>query len=74
MVTDPPYRKNRIQFLESDRIKTLDLPQNGSFQQITKHLESAMKADMIRDVGVFAPLFSRASQRSMLSRPVTSGY
>jgi hypothetical protein len=34
MLTDAPPRKanHRERFLESDRIKTLDLPQNGSLR------------------------------------------
>jgi hypothetical protein len=37
--------RNREGFLESDRIKTLDLPHNGSSPGFAKRLESAMKAD-----------------------------
>ena len=50
MLTDSPPRKNRSGFLESDRIKTLDLPQNGTLQAIAKRLESAMKADSLPTV------------------------
>ena len=50
MLTDSPTRKNRAHFLESDRIKTLDLPPNGDLPDIAQRLESAMKADKIRDV------------------------
>ena len=51
MLTDAPPRKaNRAGFLESDRIKALDLPRNGHLQEIAQSLESAMKADNIRDV------------------------
>ena len=50
MFTDAPPRKYRAQFFESDRIKTLDLPPNGRCQEIAQSLESAMKADSIRDV------------------------
>jgi hypothetical protein len=42
MFTDAPPRKYRAQFLESDRIKTLNLPPNGDLQGIAKRLESAM--------------------------------
>jgi hypothetical protein len=49
MLTDAPPRKNRSGFLESDRIKTLDLPQDRTLPEIANHLESAMKADKIRD-------------------------
>ena len=51
MLTDAPPRKaNRAGFLESDRIRTLDLPLNADLQEIAQRLESAMKADKIRDV------------------------
>jgi hypothetical protein len=50
MVTDAPSRKYRDQFLESDRIKTLDLPRNGALTRVAHPLESAMKSDKIRDV------------------------
>ena len=50
MLTDALPRKNRSGFLESDRIRTLDLPLNGALTEIAHHLESAMNADKIRDV------------------------
>src|SRR5512142_1131051 len=50
MLTDAPPRKNCPGFLESDRIKTIDVPTNGNLLQIAKRLESAMNADNIRDV------------------------
>src|ERR1700758_466004 len=50
MLTDAPPRKNRSGFLESDRIKTLDLPRDAALTEIAQRLESAMKADKIRDV------------------------
>ena len=50
MFTDTPPRKNRTEFLESDRIKALDLPRNGTLTEIAQRLESAMKFDNIRDV------------------------
>ena len=50
MFTDAPSRKKRSAFLESDRITTLSLPPNGGLQGIAQRLESAMKADNIRDV------------------------
>jgi hypothetical protein len=34
MFTDAPPRKNRSGFLESDSIKTLDLPPNGDLPEI----------------------------------------
>ena len=46
MLTDAPPRKaNRAQFLESDQMKTLDLPQDGRLISITKCIEVAMKAE-----------------------------
>jgi hypothetical protein len=51
MLTDSPPRKaNRAGFLESDRIKTLDLPPDGCLLKITKSIESAMKAGKNADV------------------------
>src|SRR5262249_41780641 len=50
MLTDSPSRKNRSGFLESDRIKTLDLPQDRGMTEIAQRLESAMKWDNVRDV------------------------
>jgi hypothetical protein len=50
MLTDAPPRKNRSGFLESDRIRTLDLPKDRALTESAQRLESAMKADKIRDV------------------------
>jgi len=51
MVTDTPLRKtNSAGFLESDRIKTLDLPQDGRLPTITKSIDSAMKSETSADV------------------------
>ena len=45
MLTDAPPRKaGRAGFLESDRIKTLDLPHDGRLPSITGFIELAMKA------------------------------
>ena len=45
MLTDvPPRKANRAGFLESDRIRTLGLPQDGQLVAIAKSLELAMKA------------------------------
>ena len=46
----PPHKANRAQFLESDHMKTLDLPKNGSLPSITKSIESAMKGGKESDV------------------------
>lgn len=37
-------------FVESDRIKTLDLPQNGRLLSIAESIESAMKAGQSANV------------------------
>jgi hypothetical protein len=51
MLTDtPPRRGNRAGFLESDRIKTLDLPQDGRLRLIAKSIGSAIEAGTSRDV------------------------
>jgi hypothetical protein len=51
MLTDaPPRNVNRARFLESDRIKTLDLPQNASLLAIAQSIESAMNAGTTADV------------------------
>jgi hypothetical protein len=51
MLTDtPPRHATRAGFLESDRIRTLDLPQNGCLLTISKSIESAMKDEKRADV------------------------
>jgi hypothetical protein len=51
VLTDTPPRKaNRAGFLESDRIKTLELPHDGSLPSITKSIEVAMKTGTSGDV------------------------
>jgi hypothetical protein len=51
MLTDAPPRKaDRAQFLESDHMKTLDLPKTGRLPSITKPIESAMKGGKRSDV------------------------
>src|ERR1017187_3243687 len=51
MLTDAPPRKaNREEFIESDLIKTLDLPQDGRLLAIAKSIESAMEAGTTADV------------------------
>ena len=45
MLTDvPPRNASRARFLESDGIKTLDLPQDGRFLPLAKSIELAMTA------------------------------
>jgi hypothetical protein len=45
MITDAPPRKatHHAGFLESDLIRTLDLPQDGRLRTISQPIESAMK-------------------------------
>jgi hypothetical protein len=44
MLTDSPPRKaNRAEFLESDRLHNLELPQNESLPRISSAIESAME-------------------------------
>jgi len=51
MVTDnPPRKTNREGFLESDRIKNLDLPEDGSLLTLAHPIESAMKGGTSTDV------------------------
>jgi hypothetical protein len=51
MLTDPPPRRsNCAGFLESDRIKNLDLPQDKCLLTITKSIEAAVKTEQIADV------------------------
>lgn len=51
MLTDAPLRKaNRTGFLESDWIKTLDLPHDARLRSIAKSIEEAMKAGATTDV------------------------
>lgn len=51
MLTDaPPHNGNRAGFLESDRMKTLDLPEGGRLPTIAKSIESAMQTGKTVDV------------------------
>ena len=51
MLTDvTPRKANRTRFLESERIRALDLPQDGCLLAIAKSIESAMKEGEIADV------------------------
>ena len=51
MITDaPPPKSNRAGFLESDQIKTLDLPQDGRLLRSAKSIESVMKVARSTDV------------------------
>jgi hypothetical protein len=51
MLTDAlPRSENRAGFLESDQIKTLDLPQDGCFLATARSIEAAMKTGKNTDV------------------------
>jgi hypothetical protein len=52
MLTDTPPRKERYlaQFLESERLRTLDLPQDGYFLTPPKSIEAAMNGGTTADV------------------------
>jgi len=51
MLTDATPRKaNRVRFLESDQMRTLDLPQDWRLRRIAQSIESAMKAGTTVDV------------------------
>jgi hypothetical protein len=51
MITDaPPKKTNDAGFLESDRIKTLDLPQGGRLLTISQFIESAMRSRTTAEV------------------------
>jgi hypothetical protein len=50
MLTDSPPRKASAQFLESDRIKSLDLPQDGRLPAIASSVASAINGKKISDV------------------------
>jgi hypothetical protein len=50
MLTDSPPRKASAQFLESDRIKSLDLPHDARLPAIANSVASAINAERISDV------------------------
>ena len=51
MLTDAPPRTSYLTgFRESDRITTLDLPEDARLSDIAKAIESAMKSDQIRNL------------------------
>jgi len=43
MITDAPPRRTAAQFLESDRIASLEVPQNGTLPAIARMIEPAIK-------------------------------
>jgi hypothetical protein len=64
MLTDAPPRKaNRSGFLESDRIRTLDLPQDGRLLAIAKSVECGMTAGTTANVRNACAEFLEASTR-----------
>src|SRR5437667_12793569 len=51
MLTDkPPRKSNLAAFTESDRMRTIDLPQDGSLRIVAKSVECAMKAGTTTNV------------------------
>lgn len=81
MLTDAPPRKpNRNFFTESDRLKTIPLPEDGRFVKIAGAIEVAMKAEDMKDVRQVCDDFlgtaldfyqvSRCSIRVLASRPL----
>jgi hypothetical protein len=51
MLTDaPPHKKNRQFFLESDWLRSIDLPADGRLCRISQSIEAAMKARSMGDV------------------------
>ncbi len=53
MLTDsPPRDASRLEFLESDHIKTLDLPEHERLPMIAKSIEAAMKSGKTASVRV----------------------
>jgi hypothetical protein len=64
MLTDASPRKtNSAGFLERDRIKTLDLPQDGCLPKIANSIEEAMKAGKTADVRNACAEFREACTR-----------
>ena len=62
MLTDAPPRKaNRLGFSESDRITTLDLPQDRCLLTISESIEAAMKAGIAVNVRRPCAEFLRAA-------------
>jgi hypothetical protein len=64
MLTDPPPRKSNLAgFQESDRLTTLDLPDDTSLFAISKTIESAMKAEEIAGVRSTCAEFVKAASQ-----------
>ena len=49
MVTDPPPGNHtlRVEFLESDRLDTLDLPQDDGLCRLTESIEKALQSQTL---------------------------
>lgn len=63
MLTDtPPCKGNRAGFFESERIRTLDLPQDGRLPSIAKSLEAVMKCEASDVRRLCAQFLSAASE------------
>jgi hypothetical protein len=81
MLTDAPPRKaHRASFLESDRLGTLDLPQNGNLLGIAHSIESAMEdgksalvrracGDLLTELSVFYEV-PQCGIRVLAARPL----
>jgi hypothetical protein len=71
IITDnPSYKAKQAGFLESDRIRTLDLPQNECLVTITKSIESAMRSGRSKDVRpACAEFLDAASTKEFRKRP-----
>jgi len=50
MLTEAPRKKNRALFIQSDQMKSLELPQDARLPQIASRIESAMRAGNLPDV------------------------
>src|SRR5215831_2018764 len=51
MLTDTPPRKPNLKFFtDSDRLKTMPLPEDRRFVKIASAIEAAMKAEDMKDV------------------------
>ncbi len=73
MLTDvTPRKANRARFLESERIRALDLPQDGCLLAIAKSIESAMKEGENADVRNACAEFLATHQSSTEHQTVMS--
>lgn len=62
MITDaPPQKKNRAAFIESDRMKMLDVPAHGALRALSQAIELAMKSANSADVRRVCAEFLRAA-------------